>query len=188
MIPEWLSLIDLTVLAAVLLFAFGGLHKGFAGQIAHILTFLITGLILFFAYPFIYTELTDLFYRLNERALMWIILIGLVILTMGIFLLISVLLSKIIKSKIPHRADQFFGLILGAIRGMLLALLVMIFFILLGPSSFHQRFQEKSKTGTFVCKKMIPTIQPHIPSSAMDRVDNIKQRLMEQEEAGNIDL
>ena len=46
--PDWLSFTDISFAVVVLLFAWGGFQKGFAGQVAHILTALIFGALLFF--------------------------------------------------------------------------------------------------------------------------------------------
>jgi len=86
MIPDWLSLIDVAFVAVALLFAMGGFQQGFAGQVAHVITFLVLGVALFFAYPALFSYMGRLFRNLNETYMMWLILAGLVALTLGFVL------------------------------------------------------------------------------------------------------
>ena len=39
MVPDWISLIDIAFAGVALLFGLGGFQKGFAEQVAHIITF-----------------------------------------------------------------------------------------------------------------------------------------------------
>ena len=61
MAPEWLSLIDVAFVAVALLFALGGLQKGFASQVAHIVALTGLGAALLVAYPAIFNYLGGLF-------------------------------------------------------------------------------------------------------------------------------
>src|SRR5210317_1014536 len=105
MIPEWLSFIDVAFLGAALLFAWGGFQKGFAAQIAHILTCLIMGVFLFFAYPAIYNFLSGIFRNLEEAYLMWLLLVCLAALTFGVFILTSKMLASMLKAQISKNSD-----------------------------------------------------------------------------------
>ncbi len=185
MMPEWLSLIDVAFIAVALLFALGGLQKGFAGQVAHVITFLALGAALFFAYPAIYSYLGQLFRDLNETYMMWLILAGLVVLAIIFFIFTTKLLANVLKTQISDRSDRFYGFILGFARGTLVALFAMVFLVILGTPKFYDNFSEKSQVGQLVCYEMVPRIQPHLNKSTVgDGFDKMREALIYQEEAG----
>jgi uncharacterized membrane protein required for colicin V production len=185
MIPDWLSLIDVAFVAMALLFALGGFQNGFAGQVAHVITFVTLGIFLFFAYPVIYSYFGRIFRDLNETYIMWLILIGLAVLTIIFFVYASKLLANVLKTQISSRSDHFYGFSLGLIRGVLVTLTIMIFLIILGPPRFYDTFCMKSKAGKLVCYELVPRIQPHMTPAVMeDRVNKLREALIYQEEAG----
>lgn len=184
MIPDWLSFVDVAFLGVALLLALGGFQKGFAGQVAHIITFVAMGLVLFFAYPAIFSYLGRLFRNLDETYMMWLILTGLAVLTIVFFTLISKLLANVLKTQISGRSDHAYGFILGFIRGALLALFAMIFLVMLGPPKFYDSFRMKSYVGKLVCYEMVPRIQPHLPKAKLEQINKMKDALLYQEEAG----
>lgn len=188
MIPGWLSFIDVAFAAAVLLFAWGGFQKGFAGQVAHILTFLSMGLMLFFAYPYVYSFFGRMFRRLDEAVIMWFLLIGLVVFSVVVFILCSKLLSRMMKAQISERSDHALGLLLGLVRGGLAALLGMIFLVMLGPQRMEDNFSYKSYTGRFVCYQLVPRIRPHLTRPIIqEKTRDWRNKLLEQEEAGALE-
>lgn len=185
MIPEWLSLIDVAYIAVALLFALGGLQKGFASQVAHIISFVMLGVFLFLAYPSIYTYLGRLFRNLSGTYMMWLILAGLIVLTIVFYIYISKLLANVLKMKISDRTDRLYGFSLGFIRGALVALFAMLFLVLLGSEKFYSVFSEKSRVGQLVCYEMVPRIQPHMNKKSVgDGFDKMREALIYQEEAG----
>ena len=185
MIPEWLSYVDVTFVVVALLFAWGGAQKGFAGQMAPILTFLIMAPILYFAYPAIYEALGDFFRRVDAGMLMWLLLVGVVALAVGVFSLFSKLLAKLLELQISPRSDTTYGLILGLVRGAFTGLFIMTFLVMLGPSTFYESFGAKSYVGTLVCDELVPVIQPNFRKIANSgKIQGAKDKLLEQEDAG----
>ncbi len=185
MIPEWLSLIDVAYVAVALLFALGGFQKGFAGQVAHIITFVVLGAFLFLAYPAIFSYLGRLFRNLNETHMMWLILAGLAVLTVVFFIYVSKLLANVLKTQISDRSDRTYGFVLGFIRGALTALFVMIFLVILGPAKFRDSFSERSRVGKLVCYELVPRIQPRLNKSTVgEGFNKMREALIYQEEAG----
>jgi len=185
MIPEWLSLIDVAYVAVALLFALGGLQKGFAGQVAHVVTFLALGAALFFAYPAIFSYLGRLFRNLNETYMMWLILAGLAALAIVFFILLSKLLANVLKTQISDRSDRVYGFSLGFVHGGLVALFAMVFLVILGSPEVYDRLRMKSHVGKLVCYEMVPRIQPHMTKAVLeDRVNQLREALIYQEEAG----
>lgn len=188
MIPEWLSLIDVAFIAVALLFGLGGLQRGFASQIAHILTFVALGVVLFFAYPSIFTYLGQLFRNLNATYMMWLLLAGLGVLAIVFFIFVSKLLANVLKMQISDRSDRVYGFALGFIRGGLTALFIMVFLVILGSEKFYTVFSDKSRVGKLVCYDMVPHIQPHVKKGAVgEGFDRMREALIYQEEAGVVE-
>ena len=186
--PDWFSFVDMVFLGVALLFAWGGSQKGFAGQMAHILTCLVMGGFLFFAYPAIYSYLSRVFSNLEEAYLMWLLLIGLAALTFGVFVLSSKMLASLLKTQISDRSDHVYGFMFGFIRGALVALFAMIFIVMLGPPRFYDSFRVKSYVGQQVCYNLVPRVQPHLNRATLEeKVKGWKQKLLEQQEAGVIE-
>lgn len=185
MIPTWLSLIDVAFVAIALLFALGGLQRGFASQVAHIITFLALGATLFFAYPSIFSHLGQLFRNLNETYTTWLILAGLIVLAVVFFVFVNKMLANVLKMQISDRSDRFYGFVLGFVRGTLVALFAMVFLVILGSPKFYDTFHAKSRIGQLVCYEMVPRIQPHLTRDVLDdRVKKLREVLIYREEAG----
>ncbi len=189
MIPDWLSFVDIAYVAVALLFAMGGFQKGFAGQVAHILTIVAMGLFLFFAYPRIFSYLGREFRNLNETHMVWLILVGLAVLTVLFFVYVSKLLANVLKTQISDRSDRAYGFTLGLIRGGLLTLLAMVFLVILGPPKFDETFGRKSYVGKLVCYELVPRIQPRLNKSTVgESFDKMRKGLLYQDEAGVVEL
>ncbi len=188
MVPDWISLIDIAFLGVALLFGLSGFQKGFAGQVAHIITFLVLGTALFFAYPALFGYFGRLFRNLNETYMVWLILTGLVVLAIVFFVFISKLLANILKTQISDRSDRAYGFTLGFVRGVLVALFLMIFLVILGPPRVHDTLGAKSQIGKLVCYELVPRIQPHVtPAVLEEQVDKLRETLIHQEDAGMIE-
>jgi uncharacterized membrane protein required for colicin V production len=185
MIPEWLNLVDVAFVAVALLFGLGGLQRGFASQVAHIITFVALGIFLFFAYPAIFTFFGRIFRDLNEVYMMWLLLAGVAVLAVLFFILVNKLLASVLKTQISDRSDRVYGFILGFIRGVLITLFAMVFFVILGSEKFYNVFSEKSHVGQLVCYEIVPRIQPRLDKSEMgDGFDRMREALIHQDEAG----
>jgi len=185
MIPEWFSFIDAAFVLAVLLFIWGGFQKGFAAQLAPILSFLILGVLLFFAYPYVYTFLGRAFRNIDQTVLMWLLLILVTAAAVTVFVMFSKLLSNLLKAQFSENSDHVLGFLLGAVRGILTTLLVMVFLVMLGPSQLEDRFCEKSYTGRFVSKEMVMRIRPRLSRPLVqEKTKEWKDWLIGQEEAG----
>ena len=165
MIPEWFSFVDVVFFCVALLLAVGGYQRGFAGQVAHVLTFLVVVLLLFFTYPSVFTYLESRFYDVDATYLMWALFFGLMLLALGFFSLIGRFLMKVLRVQFSSKSDHLYGFLLGFARGALMALLGMVFLVILGPPEFRECFRAKSPVGKLVCNEMVPHIQPHLPRS-----------------------
>ncbi len=186
MIPNWLSLLDVAFVLVALLFAWGGFQKGFAGQVAHVVTFLGMGAVLYFAYPAIFRYLGRLFRNVEETYLMWLILLGVLAMGVGMFILCSKLLARTLKTHISEQSDHAYGFILGLVRGTLVALFAMVFMVMLDASGkAYDTFRTKSRVGRVVCYKLVPHIQPHLTRAVLEeKARALRDKLLEQEDAG----
>lgn len=186
MIPNWLSLIDVCVVVAVLLFAWGGSQKGFAAQVSHIITFFAMGVVLFFVYPSVFRFLGRVLRGVEDTYIMWLLLAGVVGVAILVFVLVSKLLAGAMQTQISNVADAFWGFVLGLFRGFLVVLIVMVFLVMLdGSRKLYESFREKSYFGRIVCYDMIPRIQPHVSKAVIqEKTNELKQKLLQQEEAG----
>lgn len=184
MMPEWLSLIDVAFVAVVLFSALGGLQKGFAGQVAQVITFVLFGIALFFAYPGIYRHLTALFRNMDKTYMTWLLLAGLAVLSFLFFILCNKVLASVLKTQISDRSDRSYGFLLGLIRGMLLALFAMILLVILGPPELPETLCAKSQTGRLVCEKLVPIVQPHFNRTTISEdIEKMRESLLPRKEA-----
>jgi uncharacterized membrane protein required for colicin V production len=188
MVPEWLSLIDIAFIAVALLFALGGLQKGFANQVAHLLTLMGMGAALLVAYPAVFTFLGRIFRNLNETYMTWILMAGVIVLTVLFFILITKILAGFLRMQISDRSDRVYGFLLGFVRGAVMTLIIMALLVILGSAKFDTVFSEKSRIGRFVCFELVPRIQPRLNKSSVgDGFDRMREALIHQEEAGVVE-
>lgn len=188
MIPNWLSFVDVGFVAVALLFAWGGAQKGFAAQIAHLLAFVVMGVALFFAYPWLFSHLGRLFRDLEVTFVTWILLLGLLALTISAYLGFHKLVANIVKTQLSDRADHAWGLLLGLLRGAAVALFAMIFLVILNPAGFYDAFRMKSQVGKLVCYEIIPRIQPNFTRPMLEeKVQKLRSTLLQQEEGGKLE-
>lgn len=188
MLPEWLSLVDVVFVAVILLFGWNGFQKGFAKQIAHIITFIILGIFLFYAYPSIHRHLADVLHNVDEIYLMWLIMGIVLVGALAVFLLLCKILANLLKTKISDGSDCAYGLILGLIRGFFVALFAMILLVMFDSSGrIYDKFQAKSRVGRIVCSELVPRIQPRLAPALERNIKEIKLKLLEQEEAGQLE-
>lgn len=185
MLPNWLSYLDLIFAAVVCLFAWRGCQKGFAGQIAHVLTAVFTGVLLFWAYPFLFSYFGRIFRGLGEAYLMWLLLAALALVAIGLYKLFCRLLAAVIQAGMSDRADMGLGLALGAVLGVLVPLLFMIVLVMLDRTgTSFDKMRVKSYVGKAVCNEMVPRVQPRLTSLYENKIREWKNKLLEQEEAG----
>lgn len=187
MLPSWLSLVDVVFLVVVGLFTAGGFQRGFAAQIAYVITFLFAGVLLFFGYPHLFGYLDRVFRGLADAYLMWIILATLVVLAIALYIMVSKLLAGLLKMQYSEQTDHIWGMVFGAARGILTGLAILIFIVMLEQSGkMYDTFSAKSVVGKLVCKDIVPRIQPRLAAMYESKIRVWQAELLKQEEAGNI--
>ena len=181
--PGWLSFIDIAVVLVVVFFAWSGLQKGFAGQVAHFLTVLIFGGLFYFGYRPLFIVMARLFRGIDDAYIMWLLAVGLLVLAFVIFILISKLLAQLLKANMSDVTDRVCGLLLGAGRGFLMVLLGLALTLLLAPLSVQDTICGESRFGRFVTLKVVPRIRPRVDPVIWKKNKNrVEQRIQEERE------
>lgn len=190
MLPNWLSYIDVVYLVICCMFAWGGFQKGFAVQLAQVLTFFFVGILLFFAYPFCFTYFTRVFRSLEQTHLMWMLLVALFIAGIGLFFLFRKMLAALFKAQISDSADAGWGTIFGFIHGALVSIIVMIILVMIDRSgTSYDKMRMKSYVGKAVCYHMVPHIQPRLTTLYENQIQDWQSDLMKREEAaGEVEM
>lgn len=187
--PDWLSYLDVAFVAVVAWFAWRGAERGFAGQIAPLITFAVVAVLMFFAYPHVFNLLDRSFRKVEEIYFMWLILAGLFLLALGVFSLISKLLAGVMQAKVSVAADRGWGATLGLFRGVLTTVIVMMLMVMLEPRArAYDGFRIKSHVGKLVCYELVPRVQPHLSRTVLEnRTRSWRNALMDREEAGRLE-
>ncbi|MDZ8118100.1 CvpA family protein [Pontiella agarivorans] len=186
MLPNWLSFVDAAYVLIVCLFAWGGLQKGFAAQVAHVITFVAVGALLYFAYPFCFVYFGRIFRNLEETYLMWILLCLLLLAGAGIFVLFSKILAAVLKSNVSDAADAGWGTVLGLIHGALFGLIALIILVMVDRTGgSYDKLRMKSYVGKTVCHKIVPRIQPRLTTLYENKIRDWKAELLRREEAAS---
>lgn len=186
MLPSWFSFIDVAYLVVVGIFAWGGMQKGFAAQLARFFTFLGIAALLFFAYPFLFEYFGRVFRNLDETFLMWLLLLGLAAAGFGVFVLISKLLEAAFKAQMSDTTDAVWGFIFGLLHGGIACLIGMIVLVMIDRSGVsYDKFRMKSYVGKTVCYQLVPRVQPRLTALYEDRISDWKAELLRREEAAS---
>lgn len=190
MIPDWLSYIDIAFILVILLFAWGGLQDGFAGELIHLLTFTIMGVILFFVYPSLFDYLNRIFRNVNNDNIISALFIALFVMAYFVFKLVNTLAPYLMVKEISTRLDKIEGVLLGTFHGVFVAVFSLIFMIMLGTPEVYDTAREKSYAGKFVCYELVPRIHPQFPMDLIieRRVQKIRDKLFQQDDPKWMDL
>ncbi|QBG48358.1 CvpA family protein [Verrucomicrobia bacterium S94] len=186
MLPDWLSLIDAAYVLIVGLFAWNGLQKGFSAQVAHVITFIAVGALLFFAYPYCFAYFGRIFRNLEETYLMWILLCLLLLAAVGIFVLLSKILAAVLKANASETADAAWGAVLGLVHGAMFGLIALIVLVMIDRTgAAYDKLRIKSYVGKTVCYKLVPRVQPRLTALYENKIREWKAELLRREEAGS---
>jgi uncharacterized membrane protein required for colicin V production len=160
--PEKLYTIDILFAAFVLLFAIGGAKRGLSGELAHVVTLvaLLAGVCFF--YPQL-TELASAYWHaLPETAVRILVPAVMLLAAVLLFVVVRALFKQLFKSKLGEASDKLAGGLVGALRGSLFGLAVLIGISLIPNEAVYQTLSEKSLIGAWVCNTLTPWSQSHI--------------------------
>jgi uncharacterized membrane protein required for colicin V production len=159
MITQWLGWVDLLLLLVVLISALGGSQQGVFQQVPELLGLSAFGALLFTVYPVLFRQLVASFPKLNETLIIWLLLLGVLIFSLGSFVLIESVFQKIAPKR-THNKDVIEGFLCGMFRGGLVAFLALLVLFLIGTKFIKQVLYENSVAGHFVSKICLPQVQP----------------------------
>jgi len=183
--PGWWSWIDATVVVVVLTFVWGAAQKGFAAQISRVAALAFLSVTLFFAYPPLFKLLQGKFSSLSDAGAMWILLLLLGLLSVLLYVLLATWLAKRLKANVSPRTDHVLGGVLGGVLGIMATLLAMTFIVIFGHPKFHDLLSKKSKVGRFVCRDLVPRIQPHLTTGSVEnKLDAGKEYFLQHRREG----
>lgn len=184
---EWLNVIDLSIALIILLFTVGGYQKGFASQIAFLVTSAFAAITLFFAYPLLYNWLGDLYHRMEHVQVMWILLFVLFLLAVLLFAGINKLLAKLAESQLSSSFDQIVGGLFGFIKITLFAGVILTLAAMISPHTLAPPMSQNSKVGKWICYKVVPKVQPRFDNSSIaEHARNVRGKMRSRAEKRDI--
>lgn len=185
MIPEWMSLIDLSFVVLVLLFGMSGFQQGYARQLVHVFSYLLGMVFLLFLYPLLFNFVSYSCPGCSETYLIWAMLLGMIFVGIGVFMLVVRLMARRFKAEASGGKDRSMGFLFGMIRGGLLLLFVLMYAAILGSRESRDVMAGKSVVGEVVCEVLAPQAQPRMEKGSISEWgERIQRRLLEREEAG----
>ena len=159
MITQWLGWVDLLLLLIIMISALGGSQQGVFQQIPEILGLSAFGALLFTVYPPLFLHMETALPKLNETLLIWLLLVGVLLTSIGLFAFTESIFQKIAPQR-TNGKDRVEGFIFGLFRGGLVGFLILILLLLIGTKFIKRVIYEDSLAGQFVCNTCLPKIQP----------------------------
>ncbi len=184
------GVLDVCTGAAVLFFGIRGLRTGFARQMAVIMTFGITLLVLYFTYPALLEYLARSFPKMSSTTVTYFGLGALGLLAIGLFVLLKYLLASAMLVRVPAVVDKRIGFLFGLLRGGLIAVVALVLLAQLGSDNLRKYMTDHSAVGRWVCLSLLPPASEHLNRAAFERqVDTLRDRvnLLPPEEPDQID-
>lgn len=159
--PEWLYTIDILFLLFVFGVVFIGIKQGLSGELAHVVSMIVLLAGVWFFYPQLTQFISSLMPDWSSLAVTvgaW----GLLLLATGLsYGLARLTVTRFVKGRLGEPADKFFGSFAGALRGVLLGLILLAGLSIIPDESLYQKLSEKSLAGAWVCKTVTPWTQSY---------------------------
>lgn len=159
--PEWLYTIDVFFLFFVFLVVLIGIKEGLSGELAHIVSMiaLLTGVWFFYQQlSQVVSSLVPNWPFMAVTAGVWVILLLITGLSYG---LARLTITRSVKGRLGDRSDKIWGSFAGALRGVLLGLILLAGLSIIPDESLYQALSQKSFVGSWVCKTITPWAQPY---------------------------
>lgn len=174
-----ISILDLILGIILLFFGFLGFKKGFAKQLSTLLTFLLTVLAIYYAYPIFLKYLASTFVELSKAATLAIGLSALALLSIGLFVILNQILSTGIASNISDNSNKGLGFLLGLIRGSLLLIIIFTIAMHINEKAVHKGITKKSVAGKWFGKSFYKDIKKHLDRKNIEQGINILNERVE---------
>ena len=174
---EW-SVLDIVVSVLALLFGIFGLREGFARQLATLITFVLTMVALYVAYPVLLEYLANHFPDWSIVKVTALGLLALTLLSIGLFVLLKQLLASAMLTNLSDGTDKSLGFLFGFLRGAVLAILVLSLVAQLGSASIRSELQDRSLVGRWVCEQVAPMASEYVNRERLEeQMDALRDRV-----------
>jgi uncharacterized membrane protein required for colicin V production len=174
---EWSGL-DIGVSVLALLFGLFGLREGFARQLATLITFVLTMVALYVAYPVLLEYLANHFPNWSLLKVTALGLLTLALLSIGLFVLLKQLLASAMLTNLSDGTDKGLGFLFGFLRGMILAILLLSLVTQLGSESIRSELRERSLVGRWVCDHIAPVASEYVNRQQLEKqMDVLRDRV-----------
>ncbi|MAI20759.1 MAG: hypothetical protein CMF28_06000 [Kiritimatiellaceae bacterium] len=174
---EW-SVLDVGVGVLALLFGIFGLREGFARQLATLITFVLTMVALYVAYPILLEYLAGNFPEWSVGTVTGLGLLALALLSIGLFVLLKQVLASAMLANLSDGTDKGMGFVLGLLRGGVLAVLLLSVVAQLGSEGVRSRMQDGSWVGRWVCDRVAPLAAEYVNRERLgEQMDALRDRV-----------
>ncbi|HBO87288.1 MAG TPA: hypothetical protein DD620_00870 [Verrucomicrobia bacterium] len=174
---EWSGL-DIGVSVVALLFGVFGLREGFARQLATLITFVLTMVALYVAYPVLLEYLANHFPDWSIAKVTALGLLALALLSIGLFVLLKQLLASAMLTNISDGTDKGLGFLFGFLRGSVLAILLLSLVAQLGSELIRSELQDRSLVGRWVCERIAPMATEYVNRERVEeQMDALRDRV-----------
>ncbi len=174
---EW-SVLDVGVGVLALLFGIFGLREGFARQLATLITFVLTMVALYVAYPVLLEYLAGNFPEWSVATVTGVGLVALALLSIGLFVLLKQVLASAMLANLSDGTDKGMGFVLGLLRGGVLAVLLLSVVAQLGSEDIRMRMRDTSWVGRWVCDRVAPMAAEYVNRERLgEQVDALRDRV-----------
>ena len=156
--------VDIFIAVVLLTSAVLSFFRGFAGEMLGIGSWIIAGIVGFYAMPSLEPFMLKYVSRplfANLISLTAVAIVTLVVLT----IVCSKITGKVRKSAL-NRLDHFLGFIFGGLRGVVILVLIYFLMMTLAPKSLEQ-MQKKSKAFPYL-ERVTESVKEHLPESLFD--------------------
>lgn len=174
---DW-SVLDVVVGVLALMFGIFGLRAGFARQLATLLTFVLTMVVLYVAYPVLLEYLAGNFPEWSMAMVTGVGLAALALLSIGLFVLLKQVLASAMLANLSDGTDKGMGFVLGLLRGGVLAVLLLSVVAQLGSENIRLRMRDTSWVGRWVCERVAPMAAEYVNRERLgEQVDALRDRV-----------
>tara|TARA_X000000368_G_C22878998_1_gene644433 strand:+ start:205 stop:780 length:576 start_codon:yes stop_codon:yes gene_type:complete len=174
---EWSGL-DIGASVVALLFGVFGLREGFARQLATLITFVLTMVALYVAYPVLLEYLANHFPDWSIAKVTALGLLALALLSIGLFVLLKQLLASAMLTNISDGTDKGLGFLFGFLRGSVLAILLLSLVAQLGSELIRSELQDRSLVGRWVCERIAPMATEYVNRERVEeQMDALRDRV-----------
>ena len=173
-----LSILDIGVTVLAVIFGIFGLREGFARQLATLVTFFLTMIALYVAYPILLEYLANQFTDWSVVKVTALGLLALALLSIGLFVLLKQLLASAMLANFSDGTNKGIGFIFGFLRGALIAVLILSMIAQFAGKSVRNEMRHNSYIGKWVCDRIAPMASEYVNREKLgEQMDALRDRV-----------